>query len=162
MDTRRSMRTTRLLAGVGHSSPPARSGSARALAHYRRSTIGPLLRRFHVQLAPRILELGGLRREPGFDLLARRELANLFGELHRAEFRPAHRAEVRELGAVGGQRLVMELLRGVGIERQMELISPSKFEPRLGQRVVAELSAGMALREIFCVRCDLVRDPASL
>src|SRR6202011_1776324 len=45
-------------------------------------------------------------------------VAHVLRDLHGAEMRPAHRAEVRDLRAVRGQRLVVELLRGVGIEAQ--------------------------------------------
>src|SRR5438093_2142108 len=99
---------------------------------------GPLSA-LHVQLATGILELVGFRGEL---------LADLLGNLHRAELRTAHRAEVRELGAVGGQGLVVELLRGVGIEREVKLITPAELEPRLGQRVVAPLRARVPLREV--------------
>jgi hypothetical protein len=56
----------------------------------------------------------------------------------------------------------MELARGLGIEREIELIFPAKFEPRLGNRVVAALRAGMTFSEIGGVRGDLVGDDASL
>ena len=55
-------------------------------------------------------------------------LADLLRNLHRAEFRAAHRAEMRELGAVRRQGLVVELLRGFRVERQVELVAPAELE----------------------------------
>src|SRR5580704_9549103 len=43
-------------------------------------------------------------------------LAKVLRDLHRAEFRPAHRAEMRHLVPVFRQGLVVELARGIGIE----------------------------------------------
>src|ERR1700729_2733819 len=57
-------------------------------------------------------------------------LAKILGDLHRAEFRPAHRAEMRHLVTVLRQGLVVELARGVGIERQVELVLPAEVEDR--------------------------------
>lgn len=47
---------------------------------------------------------GGLCGDEGVDrrVLLRGEIPNLLGNLHRAEFWAAHRAEVRGLGALGG------------------------------------------------------------
>src|ERR1017187_9219044 len=66
-------------------------------------------------------------------------VAHVLGDFHRAEVRSAHRAEVRDLGAVLGQNLVVELARLIRIEAEVELIVPAKFEARLGQRVIADL-----------------------
>ncbi len=77
-------------------------------------------------------------------------------------FGPAHRAEVRGLGRLGGQRLVVELARGVRVERQRELVVPPELEPRRGQRVVALLGARMPLGQVGGVRGDLVGDHAVL
>ena len=41
-----------------------------------------------------------------------------------------------ELGAFGGQGLIMEIFGGFGIERQMELVAPAEFETGFGQRIV--------------------------
>src|SRR5438270_5745799 len=63
--------------------------------------------------------------EKGLGLLLHagpRVVAYLLGDLHRAEFGTAHRAALRELGAFGGQGLVVELLGRLGIERQVELV----------------------------------------
>jgi hypothetical protein len=45
-------------------------------------------------------------------------------------FGPAHRAEVGGLRALRGQGLVVILLGGVGIERQVELVAPAELEAR--------------------------------
>src|SRR5205085_7448396 len=45
-----------------------------------------------------------------------REPADLGADLHRAEFGPAHRAEVRGLGTFGGEGLVVERLGGLGVQ----------------------------------------------
>src|SRR5262249_21842746 len=47
---------------------------------------------------------------------------HLLRELHGAELRPAHRTEMRHLGALGRQRLVVERTRRHRIEREIELI----------------------------------------
>src|ERR1017187_8496535 len=57
--------------------------------------------------------------------------------------RAAHGAEVRGLGAVLRQRFVVELARGHGVEREIELIFPAEFKACLGDGVVAVLRAGM-------------------
>ena len=97
--------------------------------------------RTHIQLAPRILIdlahfrhalLGLFRRdEAGAVLILQlRKLPHLLADLHRAEFRAAHAAEMRRLGALGGERLVVVLLGGVGVEAQVELVAPAEFEAR--------------------------------
>src|ERR1043165_1071326 len=58
-------------------------------------------------------------------------LAHLLRDLHRAEVRPAHGAEMRRLGPLGRQRGVVKLLRRLRIERQVELILPAELEARL-------------------------------
>ena len=97
--------------------------------------------RAHIKLAPRLFEqlahlghallgfLGGDEVFGGLVLLGR-ELAHFLADLHRAEFRPAHATEMRRLGALGGERLVVILLGGVGVERQVELVAPAEFEAR--------------------------------
>lgn len=97
--------------------------------------------RAHIKLAPRFLKqlahlghalLGFFSREEVFGglVLLRRKLAYFLADLHRAEFRAAHAAEMRGLGALGGERLVVILLRRVGVERQVELVAPAEFEAR--------------------------------
>ena len=65
---------------------------------------------------------------------------------------------MRGLGRLGGQRLVVELARGVGVQRQRELVVPAELEPGPRQRVVTVLRARMALGQIGGVRGDLVGD----
>ncbi|CAM2159159.1 200 kDa antigen p200 [Paraburkholderia tropica] len=94
--------------------------------------------------------------------LLRREVAHVLRDLHRAEVRAAHRAEVRDLGRVLRQRFVVEFTRLVRIEAEVELVFPAELETRLRERVVAHLRARMTLREIGRVRRELVRDDAFL
>ena len=97
--------------------------------------------RAHIQLAPGVLIdlahfrhalLGLFRRDKARAvlILQLREVAHLLRNFHRAEFGAAHAAEMRRLGAFGGERLVVVLLRGVGVERQVELVAPAEFEAR--------------------------------
>ena len=51
---------------------------------------------------------------------------------------------MRELGAFCGQRLVVKRGGGVGIEREVELVLPTEFEPRLGKEIIAFAGARMA------------------
>src|SRR3546814_9688885 len=95
----------------------------------------------HIHLAPRFLKDFAHLRHALFGVLGRdearavlilqlSELAYFLADLHRTEFRAAHAAEMRGLGAFGGERLVVVLLRGVGVERQVELVAPAEFEAR--------------------------------
>ena len=56
----------------------------------------------------------------------------------------------------------MELARLVRIEPEVELVLPAELEARLGQRVIADLRAWVALGEVGRVRGDLVRHDAVL
>src|SRR5439155_27284252 len=87
-------------------------------------------------------------------------LTNILSDSHGTKMRSAHGTEVRGLGAFGWKSFIVELARGLGIEREIELIFPAKFEARFANRVVAVLRAGMALGEISGVRGDLVGDDA--
>src|SRR6185312_16606924 len=58
------------------------------------------------------------------------------------------------------QRFVMKLASGFGIEREIKLIFPTKFETRFADGVVAVLRGGMAFGEIGGVRGDLIGDHA--
>src|SRR5579875_798443 len=75
-------------------------------------------------------------------------VAHVLGDLHRTEFRAAHRAEMRALVGVLRQGLVVEFPGLFRIEAEVELVLPAEFETRLGKRVVARLRARMALGEI--------------
>src|SRR5947209_2339631 len=64
----------------------------------------------------------GLRGRPARDrplvriIQRRRIIAHVLRDLHRAEFRAAHGAEVRDLVGVLGQRLVVVFARGLGVQ----------------------------------------------
>src|SRR5262249_18285989 len=125
--------------------------------------------RFAVDLAAALPELlGFLAQSLGEDdrlrgdAMLRGVLAHLLRDLHRAELRPAHRAEVRDLGALRWQRLVVKLARGLGIQREVELILPAELEARLADRVVPLARARVAFGDIGGVRSDLVGDHAVL
>ena len=83
-------------------------------------------------------------------------------DLHRAELGPAHRAEVRRLRRLLRQRRVVVGDRRDRVERQVELVAPAELEARLGQSVVAQLRARVALGEVGGVGRDLVGDHALL
>ena len=60
-------------------------------------------------------------------------LAHVLGDLHRAELRPAHRAEVGVLVPSSGRVSSWIGARGLGIERQVELVFPAELEARLAR-----------------------------
>ena len=95
-------------------------------------------------------------------ILLAREIPHLLRDLHAAEFRAAHAAEMRGLGAFGGERLVVILLGGVGVEREVELVAPAEFEAGAAERIIAKLRCGVALGEIGGVGGELVGDDADL
>jgi hypothetical protein len=88
--------------------------------------------------------------------------AHVFGDFHAAEMRAAHGAEMRGLGAFLRQGFVVEFARGLGVEREVELVFPAEFKARLAQGVVAVLRAGMALGQVGGVGGDFVGDDAVL
>ena len=125
----------------------------------------------HIELAPRLLEnpahllhprdcrrlarCRGLRsgraaRNEALHtlILLAGEVPHFLRDLHRAEFWAAHRAEVGGLGAFCGQRLVVVLFGGVGVEGEVELVSPAELEARAAKRVVAHLGGGVAFRQV--------------
>src|SRR5262252_4146220 len=93
-----------------------------------RDAAGDRCLKLPVEVSAALAELVGLLRHPlreGLSLgdsLRRRVVAHVLRDLHRAEVRTAHRAEVRELRALGRQRLVVELAGGLRIEREVELV----------------------------------------
>src|ERR1043166_2149293 len=127
-----------------------RSGSARGGARRSRKNYEELGGQAgQVELTARGAELLRLLRKPRLhERCLRRELAQVLGDAHRAELRAAHRAEMGELGALGGERLVVEAPRGERVERQVELVLPAELEPRLRHRVVPFAGPGMTLGEI--------------
>src|SRR5437899_13001335 len=62
-------------------------------------------------------------------------LPHVLGDLHRAEVRAAHGAEVGELGALGGERLVVEAPGRLRVEREVELVLPADLEAGPRERV---------------------------
>src|SRR5450830_1787726 len=96
------------------------------------------------------------------DALVGRVFTHFLGDFHRAELRPAHRTEMRDLGRVLRQGFVVIRARGVRVEAEVELVFPTELETRLAQRVIANLRAGMPFREIGCMRGDLVGDDPGL
>ena len=76
-------------------------------------------------------ELDGLGLHTGFecfglvDFLSRSVLAHVLRDLHRAEVRAAHRAEVSDLGRILGQGFVVERRGFVRIQTEVELFFPT-------------------------------------
>src|SRR6202035_1612165 len=92
------------------------------------------------------------------DTMIARVVADVLRDAHAAELGPAHRAEMRDLGTRGRERLVVHRASGLGIEAQVELIFPAEVEACLRERVVPPLRARMPLGEVGCMRRDLVGD----
>ena len=69
---------------------------------------------------------------------------------------------MRRLRRLLRQRRVVVGDRGDGVKREVELVAPAELEARLGQRVVAQLRARVALGEVGRVGRDLVRNDALL
>ena len=89
------------------------------------------LLRIDIHLLAHRFELLRHLRHAGFFIIERRRvIAHVLRDLHRTEFRPAHRAEMRQLVRLLRQRLVVILARGVGIEPEVELVLPAEVEAR--------------------------------
>src|SRR5580658_1991702 len=86
----------------------------------------------------------------------------LVRDAHGAEFRSAHGTEMRHLVPFLGQGGIVEGAGGIRIERQVELVSPTKIKARPRQRVVSGARARVTLGKIRRERCDLVGDNAGL
>ena len=99
------------------------------------------------------LRAGRAARDETLDalVLLAGKVPHLLRDLHRAELWAAHRAEMRGLGAFGWQRLVVVLFGGVGVEGEVELVSPAELEASAGQGVVAHLGGGVAFGEVGSV-----------
>ena len=69
---------------------------------------------------------------------------------------------MRQLGALGRQRLVVVGDRRVGVERQVELVAPAEVEAGARQGVIVGARAGQPLRQVSSVRRDLVGNDAGL
>src|SRR5687767_2118980 len=95
-----------------------------------------------VDARPALAELARLVLEPDLqDLLLvepvlGRVRAHILRDLHAAEMRAAHRAEVRLLGRLGWKGTVVVFARGLGIEGEVELVVPPELEPSARQGVV--------------------------
>ena len=88
-----------------------------------------------INLPAQRLELLGLLRHPGFGLSPVRRpgtaerVPDLLRNLHGAEFRAAHGAEMGDLVGLFGQGLVVEVAGGFRVEGEVELVFPAEFEP---------------------------------
>ena len=71
------------------------------------------------------------------NLFLRGVFPDVLRDLHGAEVWATHGTKMCELGAFLGQRLVVVFARDFRIEREIELILPTEFEPRLRQSVLA-------------------------
>ena len=56
------------------------------------------------------------------------------------------------------QCFIMELLGFIRIKAEIELISPTKLKPGLGERIVTDLGAGVAFGKVGGVCCNFIRD----
>jgi hypothetical protein len=98
---------------------------------------------FFCELARLFLKANFKRSFPA-NAMPSSKLANILGYFHAAKMRSTHGTEVSGLRAFGGKRFVVKLARGLGIEREIELIFPSELEARFADGVVSVLRAGMA------------------
>src|SRR5262245_20915059 len=102
------------------------------------STLGRSLK-FGVELPAGLDELPGLLLHPFLERLVLGHplfcsiFADVLGDFHRTEVRPAHRAEVRRLSPFLRQGLIVELTGGEWIEAEVKLILPAEFKARLAQ-----------------------------
>src|SRR5215831_18652793 len=104
----------------------------------------PYRRRVDIHLAAELPEFLRHLRHPLLLVIERGGVvAHVLGDLHGAELRPAHGAEMRDLVRLLGQGLVVVLARGVGVEREVELVDPAELEARARERVVADLRRRM-------------------
>ena len=78
------------------------------------------------------------------------------GRWPSSRLRAAHRAEVRHLGRLGGQGIVVEGDGGVRIVGQIELVEPTELEASLGNRIVAIHRVRVVLGDVCGVAGDLV------
>src|SRR5690348_5759717 len=81
-------------------------------------------------------------------------------DVHRAEFRPAHRAELGALEILGRQGLVVQLLRALRVEGKPELFLPVERVPGPRKGVVPVPGALPPPGDVRRMRGDLVRDHA--
>src|SRR3546814_493868 len=93
----------------------------------------------------RMREGGGCEETVCRLILLGREVSHFLGDLHRAEFRAAHRAEVGGLGAFRREGLVVILLGCVGVQGQVELVAPAEFEAGAAEASSRIFAAGWPL-----------------
>src|SRR5271154_5239882 len=91
-----------------------------------------------------------------FELLV--ELLDGAVDVHRAKLRPAHRAKLGPLEVLVGERLVVERLSVLRIDRETKLLLPVEGVPRPTERVVAIPRPRAVARNVGGVRGDLVGD----
>src|SRR6185437_8896287 len=112
---------------------PARSAASNCTGNWTKGTLSFIARRsirpieFTALLAEFACLLGhAFVQDFRFaEAMLARVVAHVLGDLHRTELRPAHRAEMRALVRVLGQRLVVEFLRLLRIQREIELVLPA-------------------------------------
>ena len=85
-----------------------------------------------------------LDRAAFVDCVLFRVAPHIFCDLHAAEMRSAHRAEMGTLRPFRGKGLIVKRAGSLGVEGEIELVFPAEFEARLTNSVVAVLRAGMA------------------
>src|SRR5262249_29961184 len=121
-----------------------------------------------IDLCPLLFELFGLlahaslKRLGVLEALLRRVLAHILSDLHGAEVRATHRAEMGQFGTRSRQGFVVEFLRRLRVKGEVELVSPAKLEARFTQGVIPDAGCGVALGEVSGMRGDLVGDDAIL
>ena len=89
-------------------------------------------------------------------------LVHLRRVIHRAEFRSAHGAEGSFLVEVVGKSFVVHRARGLGIERERELLLPIELVAGIAESVVAVTGAGTSAGNVSSVRGNLVSNDAVL
>jgi hypothetical protein len=106
-----------------------------AMLELARGGIGQLLQKQREVRAAvhKLLRLGrqpGCQRRLCFKPLPRGVIAHFLGNLHRAEMRAAHRAEMRDLGRFLGQGFIVILAGAFRVETEVKLIFPAELEAR--------------------------------
>src|SRR5690606_21511156 len=129
--------------------PAATPAGAPVIRHRQYASASDVVSYFRlpVQLAALGAEFGGffLQRLPGFlSGLRSGNIAHFLRDFHGAEFRPAHRTEMRQFMAFFRQGFVVVSAGGIRVEGQIKLILPTEFEPRLRHGIVVQLRRRMA------------------
>src|SRR5439155_3721279 len=122
----------------------------------------------YIDLGPLLFKLLSLLAHASFERLGvietllRRVLAHILGDLHGSEVRTTHRAEMGQFGTLSRQGFVVEFLRRLRVQGEVELVSPAKLEARFTQSVIPDAGGRMALGEVSSMRGDLVGNDAVL